>query len=214
MDTARWRAALAAAALLAAALVAPRAAHAQACFGVPTRDGGGALSAGIAFPENGTSYGGALRVDAPGALTAGASYSLTSHDDVDPKQHNVGGEVGFELPLPAASFCPTVGVSYSRISEEGTSLSVLTVPVGVGLGVRLPAGPGVWFIPHAVPQLLWMRASIEDDFLGEASETDTEFGAVLGLTLAVTRIFVAGQVVLTTVDESEPVFGIGLGVAF
>ncbi|HEX7089541.1 MAG TPA: hypothetical protein VF192_05360 [Longimicrobiales bacterium] len=201
--------------ILGGLLAVPAAAAAQACVGSPAASGGTALSGSIGFPEGAKSYGAGLRYNAMGPLSVGAGYTLTSPDAGDVNMHSFAADAAYELPLTGVSVCPVAGAGYSRMSESGTTLSTLTVPVGAGIGYSFQASPTITVIPHAIPQLLWMRMTVDSDLLPDAvSESETEFGALLGVTFQMQRFFLNGGVTKTTVEDSKAVFSLGAGVVF
>lgn len=201
--------------ILGGLLAVPAAAAGQACVGSPAAAGGTALSGSIGFPDGAKSYGAEVRYNTMGPLSVGAGYRLTSPDVGDVNMHSFAVDAAYELPLTGASVCPVAGLGYGRMSESGTTLSTLTVPVGAGIGYSLQAGPNMTVIPHAIPQLLWMRTTFDSDAAPDAvSDSQTEFGALLGVTFQMQRFFLNGGVTKTTAEGSKAVFSLGAGVLF
>jgi hypothetical protein len=111
-----------------------------------------------------------------------------------------------------------------RISEEfvqGTitasfTASTLTIPVGIGVGKRLPAGPELVVDIFAQPHLLWIRSDveIEGSFGPEigVDGSESEFGLGLGTNLATPTFFVGAGVGITTIEDSDPTFSLRVGL--
>lgn len=138
---------------------------------------------------------------------------MASYDNVDPKEHAFSGEVNYELPGLSFSARPTVGMGYSTISDEGSSISALTVPVGVGFGQRFELSPEMSVNPFVRPQWVWTRVSL--DVLGEESSADDSMlAAQLGATLAMARFYVGGGLTWYNEDDVDPVFAIFAGLPF
>jgi hypothetical protein len=186
---------------------------AQVCIGLPVAESQNAVMAGVGFPESATSFGLGFQHNAAGPLSFGAAYNLTSYDNVDPKQHSLGVDASYELPGLSFSACPTVGLSYSRMSENDASVSSLSVPVGVGFGTSIELAPTASLIPHVVPQLMWVRATVE--FAGEeVSDSDTFFGALFGATVATPGFYFGGGLMWVDQDNVDPTFSIMAGFPF
>ena len=191
----------------------PAALDAQACVGIPVAESHNAFTAGVGFPENATSYGAELRRNVAGPVAVAASYSLSSYDNVEPKQHSFGVEADYEVPGLSFSACPLVGLGYSRMSEDGSSLSVLSVPVGVGFGKSIQLSRSAALVPHVVPQWVWSRATF--DLLGEEiSDNDSSLAAVFGATVATPRFYFGGRVLWTDQDNVDPTFSLIAGLPF
>ncbi len=189
-------------------LAGPASAFAQACVGMPIGSSKSAVSLNFAFPEEATDIGASARMRTSGPLSFGASYSMTSIKDVDPKMHNLGGNVSYDLPVSSAAVCAVGGLGYSRISEDGESLSNLSIPIGAGIGYSVQTGPDAELVPYAVPHILWQRAS----FAG-FTDSSTDFGVNFGATYRMQQILINAGVTVTSVEGSKAVFGLGLGYA-
>lgn len=186
---------------------------AQSCIGVPVAESRNAVTAEIGFPESATAYGASFRHNVAGPLSVAASYGLSSYDDVDPKQHSVGGDVAYELNGAGVSACPTGGVAYSRISDEGGSVSAISVPLGVGFGKSFRLTNSASIVPHVVPQWIWTRATVDVGGV-EASGEASMLAAKLGATIATPRFYFGGGVLWLDEDEADPVFSLMAGLPF
>ncbi|HEX7049593.1 MAG TPA: hypothetical protein VF188_05225 [Longimicrobiales bacterium] len=213
--------------MLVGLLAAPAVALGQACIGLPAGANQFAASADIAFPEGAKTYGIGVGANLIGPFTVEASYTLTKPDGGNQNLNTFGADVAFELPLPGFSACPVVGLSYSSYDETvplqgggsaSGSISVATIPIGFGVGASLPlATTGASLMPYAVPQLLYARTKVSfstGGLSGSGTDSSTEFGAIIGARLAWNRIFLGGDVNVTTVENSDPVFSVGAGLIF
>lgn len=193
---------------------------AQTCFGYPTMNGQYALAGVASFTDGSTGYGAALNANVAGPLSLEAGYQYIDIDDVDTNGNSFFGRGAWELPVTSVSLCPFAGVGYSEASEDfgevEASVSLLTVPVGIGVGKRFSASPTLFVDLFAQPQLLWMRADfeVEGDGGGEfgVDDSQTEFGASIGANLGTSRFYVGGGVNFTTVEDSDPTFDLRVGI--
>ena len=192
----------------ALALFVPAVASAQVCLGLPqgTRT---SAQAQIGFPSHATNFGVAGTMGLDESLYAGASYTLTSFDASGvPSQHTFGARGAYEMAglVEGASVCPTLGASYTK--WEG--ISMMVIPVGVGIGKTFPLGESTTTItPYATPQLVWMRSSFNG-----ASVSDTNFGLNAGGTVGFGRYFAGASFSKVFVSGSEAALSIHGGIAF
>lgn len=161
-------------ALLAALLVAPAPAHAQACVGRPI---GGLVAralvsevahvryeaaVGAADLEDGATgadVGGGYWANPAGFLAYSVGYARRLMPGTDADVARLG--LVAELPTPGilppgGGLCLTSGVSGSRYdppdpADERRSVSV---PIGIAAGVVVPAGPRTRFYPYVNPRLV------------------------------------------------------------
>ncbi|MQA91227.1 MAG: hypothetical protein GEU90_13505 [Gemmatimonas sp.] len=180
---------------------------AQACLGYPTPAARLSVNPAITFADNATTFGGTVNANLPTPLGIEAGVGVTSYDNIDANGFGVSGRAGYELEAFELSACPFSGLSYARVSEDGFSVSALTIPVGFGVGTMVSAGQGLAFTLSAAPQLLYARQSVE----GFDSESDVEFGVGLGAALGTERVYGGFALTLTSQDGNETVFGISLG---
>ncbi len=187
---------------------------AQACLGVPAGAGQYAVSAGVDFTDGATGYGLGGHANLTGPFSVGAGYTRVSYDNGDEGTNTFSGKAAYELPGSGISACPTVGLSYNRVpttfGPNDGSVTTITVPVGFSVGNRLPAGPALSFTPFAMPHLLYVRTAV-DDGTDTTVESTKQFGTVLGIVLGGQKFYGSAGVLLTTIDDSDPSFSIGLG---
>ncbi len=192
-------------------------AAAQACMGMPIGNANFAARGEVGFADGGKSYTANLNANLLGPIAFELFGGLVDFDDIEDNGATFGGKVAYELGLANVSVCPLVGADYTTISAEEAgveaSVSTLVVPVGVGVGVALPAGGLGDVVLYAQPSYLYMRFSAEEgdeDF----SDSTNEFGAEAGATLGLGRFLVGGSVFFTTVEESDAVFSLTAGLRF
>lgn len=197
----------------------PSVVHAQACLGVPSMDGQVALEGSVTFTEGAQGYGGGVYANFRGPISLFGAYELTNFDDIEQNANSFGAGVAFELSVPSISICPGAGVNYTRIHEEEAgeeaTVSQIVVPIGVGIGKRITAGDNFFVTLYGQPQFLYIRTSLDIDSSigsGSASESENEFGMVLGIRFGTAGVYAGGGVGLTTIEDSDPVFTVNVGV--
>lgn len=206
-------------AFAAFAAAGPTAALAQACIGVPAANGQFAVSGAAGFTEGASIYGGDLTANVAGPVSVGVGYAMTDIDGAEENINEFSGTAAYEVSVAGFSACPATGASYSKISSEdefgSASLSMVTVPVGLGFGKTFRAGGSLAVTPFAMPQLLYMRASFDTDSEADGmSESTNEFAGVAGLRVGVERFYVSGDVSHMFVEGAESVYSVGAGVIF
>ena len=198
---------------------APALVNAQACFGTPTTDGQWGIRGSLGLASSAKSYGAEVNFDLAGPLSIGGGYTMVDIENTSTNGNSFGGGVAFELSVPNISMCPTARVVYNRIHDESfgaqATVNQFVVPIGFGVGMVFPAGPGLNMVLFGEPQFLFIRSSVDaSSGLGSfsASDTDNQFGADLGLRFSSSSFFAGASVSLTTIEDSDPVFGFTLGV--
>lgn len=197
--------------VLAALLLVPIGLQAQACRGVP-QNSRHALSGGVGFPANATSYSMSGMTTARRGLFVGATVGITSYDIAGVENEQMmGADLAHEIAglKRTASVCPAVGVQYNVL--EGVRMR--SVPLGVGVGKTLPLGEGQksTFTAYAMPQFIW--ASLSADEL-DASESDTYFGIGAGATVGVGQLVFGASLGKIFEEGADAVFGIHVGFVF
>ena len=205
-----------------AALVAAGSASAQVCGGFPTTEGLGTIGGVVNFPAGLDQYGGeaSYNLAGPLAVNAGFLYSTNENDHTN----TFRGGAAFELPefavnlRSAGSICPNVRADYT--SRHG--ITVWQVPVGLGVGARVPlGGSGTNLTLHIIPALYWTRVHLElEDFPElDGTETDTSFGVRGGFELNFDRFYLGAT--SEWVDgpgpfngQKEAVVGVRAGIRF
>lgn len=208
-------------ALLMALLFAGHVGHAfaQACVGVPAPQGSVAISGDFGVTDGAKGYGAGVTANLHGPVSLQAGYMLTSFDNVSDNMNTFGVGVGAELPNLAFSACPWAGVEYGMWSSHFSGVDIdvtrTIVPIGFGVATTLEIAPDAGLSLYAVPQFLYFhtRISASDGFenLSEADST-TEFGTRLGFVLGTGAVYGGASVAFITIDDSDPIFGISLGV--
>lgn len=214
----------------------------QACTGRGTVGGQGFVETGVGFGNDARVYSIGGGYDSPGPVTVNFAASFVDNDDVEvlgesietPDAYGVGGGIVIQVTEQPVNVCPAFSLSYSRLEEVefleelgfDLDLDVWTASAGVAFGLAVPAGDsGVFVMPFAAPSLLAVHGrgslqfegEVEDPpFLGviEDSETEIEFGATGGLFFGGSRLYGGFSVTATTIEDSDPTFSLGFGVAF
>jgi hypothetical protein len=193
---------------------------AQTCFGYPTMDGQYALAGVVSFADGSNAYGAALNANVSGPLSLEAGYQYIDLEESDTNGNGFFGRGAWELSMTSLSVCPFAGVGYRDASEDlgdaEISVSLLSVPVGVGVGKRFTASPTMFVDLFAQPQLVWLRSDfeIEGEGGGEfgVDDSETEFGVSIGANLGTSRFYVGGGVNFTTVEDSDATFDLRVGI--
>ncbi len=178
-----------------------------ACVGNPARDGEGTIGGGVTFGDDAITYAMGFSYNTRSAVAFGFGAAFADIEDVESDAFGVGGDLTFKAVTSPVSLCPAFGIGYSRI--EDVDIDIWTVPIGVGLGYAVETDAGLRVIPNVQPQFLLIHLR----GFGE-SETETEFGLTAGVTFAGDRLFGDLGFLVTTIDDSDPTFGVGAGVVF
>jgi hypothetical protein len=194
---------------------------AQACLGSTALPGQFALGGQVSFTDGATGFGGGVMANLASPLAIGASVTITDVDGLDKNVTTVGGNVAYELPLAGVSGCPMVGISYTTFGDtfEGIDVDVsrIAIPIGFGLGAPVDLQNNMVLIPSGSVHLLYFRDKASASFGGETyseSDTSTEAGASIGATLGIGQFFGRGDVSFTTIEGSDPVVSITIGLRF
>jgi hypothetical protein len=200
----------------------PAAANAQACLGFPTADGQFAPAGLVDFTEGSRAYGADFSGNLVGPFSFVLGYSLIDIEDVDTNGNAFRGLAGFELSVPGVSMCPAGGIRYARAHEDDPDIqaevtaTLVTVPVGFGVGKRFMAGPNFYVTLFGFPHYLYVDAKLSAELPGGGefsfSDSNSEFGADLGIRFGTSTFFAGASVGLTTIEDSDPTFGLIVGV--
>lgn len=198
----------------------------QACTARGTVGGQGFVEAGVGFGNDGRVYSMGGGYDSRGPVTMSFAALFGDSDGDAPNSYGASGGLAIEVTGQPVNVCPTFGLSYSRLEEIDEleelgidfDLDVWAASAGVAFGIAVPAGDsGVFVMPFAVPSLLAVHGRASAEFAGELeeeSDTEIEFGATGGLFFGGSRLYGGIQVTATTIEDSDPTFGLGFGVAF
>jgi hypothetical protein len=192
---------------------------AQACLGIPTRDGSIAMIGSFMLTDGAKGFGGTIHGNLDGPISLQAGYAITDIDDLGANVNSFHAGFAFEIPDLSFSACPFIGAVYSTWSDSALGLEAdltqLVVPIGLGIGKQFAAGPSLGFTIFATPQFFHVRSKVSIAGFDLASGTDSasEFGLELGFRLGTSAAFGGAGVSFTSVDESDPVFNVVLGFA-
>jgi hypothetical protein len=195
-----------------ALLVSAGAATAQACLGLPTRDGQIAVAGAYGVNDAYNTVGGQFNIDVTGPASFGFGYSRDVGADElegggDFSAHLFEARAAYEMYLLEPSICAVAGVWYNDV----TGVDQIGVPVGFGFGKTL-RGQSFSTTLYAIPQYVWLRTSFDDTQLPD--EDSNEFMGEAGLTLGFLRFYVGGGVVVTTIDDQDPRLTFRAGLFF
>lgn len=199
----------------AAALIAlPAQLSAQSCMGSHALHGQGQFGAGVSFTDGAVGYGLSAGTFTRGPLFINGGYTRTDYDDIDLSGNEVGAMIGAELDVSnQVSLCPAARFGYNWFGEvpEGADLDGITLAAGMGAGRTF--GDDLLFTPHGSIAVAHQRlsASVFGESITE-SETFGQFAA--GLNVGSDRFFAGPSISFSTLDGSDPVFGVGANIVF
>ena len=202
-----------------AALAVPSAVSAQVCMGVPISDGAFGIFGEYSTTEGADGFGGNVTANLNGPFSVQLGYTLSMFDDTDENVNTFYGNIAYEFPNMSFSVCPIAGAAFAKESAEilGVELeaSTVVIPIGIGVGREFTRGP-VDISLFAIPQFMHIRGEITiSDGTSEESETEStnEFAAQLGARVRSGNLWGGVGFSFTTIEESDLVFSIGVGVA-
>ncbi|HYR12255.1 MAG TPA: hypothetical protein VEQ60_30995 [Longimicrobium sp.] len=190
-------------------------AQAQICAGYPSSDRGFYFGGRADFPDGGDSFGVEAAYNASGPLSVFGGVNVVSVEDVDDSDTNIyRAGAAFEVASlglmigPQVSVCPVAEVNWA--SEDDVTLMQIPIGVGIGGSLGIPIGPSV--SGYVVPALVVTRLDVPDDDPIFEDETETDFGVRGGVNVGFGLFTVGGEVQHVFVDEADPVFGIRVGI--
>ncbi|MGH7588268.1 MAG: hypothetical protein ACRELU_06720 [Gemmatimonadota bacterium] len=219
---------------IAATQAGPPTLPVQACTGRGTVGGQGFVEAGVGFGNDARVYSMGGGYDSRGPVTVNFAANFVDNDDVEfleesfesPDAYGGSGGILIQVTEQPVNVCPAFTVGYSRLEElevledlgVDVDLDLWSASAGVAFGLAVPAGDsGIFVMPFAAPSLLLLhgRGSVEfEGGLEEESDTEIEFGARGGLFFGGSRLYGGISVTATTIEDDDPTFGLGFGVAF
>jgi hypothetical protein len=206
--------------MMVAALTLPGVLQAQACLGVPSGDRQFGVQGGMGFTEGFKSYGGEVNANLNGPLSVGGGYAMVKPDNVDTNGNAFSGRAAWELPVAMISVCPVSGVGYTRFHDEeageSATVTATVIPIGIGFGKKLMASENMFVTVSAVPQFLHIRNHAESTgtINMELDDNQNEFGAEFGMSFGMRNFYAGGGVSITTIENDDPTFSVGLGFLF
>lgn len=193
--------------------------EAQACLGNGARSGQGYLTGEASFTDGAWALGGDLGVNARGPVSAEASFTHTMIDNSDVAVSAVGGTLAADFGSGGLSVCPLAFGGYQWLSNKGelsefdVGADGIFVGGGLGLGGRLEGETGLAFLPAVAALVVHDRATVS---VGDLSVTGTDtYGSFVGgFLVGKGHVYPGASVSITTQDEADPVFSVGLNIAF
>lgn len=199
------------AALLVAA--APSSLVAQACTGNHAAHGQGRLGAGVSFTEGATGYGVSGGGFTNGPIFVGAGYSRLNFDNSDLAASSLSVAIGAEVSGPEFSLCPVVAFGFAWFSNVPFDVDLNSIELDGGLLIGKSFGEKLLVTPHASATVIHIRATASLEGV-DVTESDTGAGFGAGFTLGSNQFYGGPSIFITTFEGSDPVFSIGVGVAF
>jgi hypothetical protein len=197
-------------------------AFAQTCVGAASFASGSArIGAGIDFAEDGKLYTGQIAVGKAGGPFAAGSIGLGDIDDVEENATAYALELGYGVSMSTTrpfELCPVIGIGFVNWddSEGGVSveLSSRQLSAGFSIGGVVSSTPTFAFVPAV--SLIYTNEKLESEGVFEFEESE-DYG-VIGLAAGFIfnqRITVRPNIAFPVgLDDSDPTFGIGLGINF
>lgn len=194
--------------------------------------GQGFLEAGVGFGNDARVYSLGGGYDSYGPVTVSFAGHFRDNDEIagapfeTPDAYGASGGLAIQVTERPVNVCPAFALTYSRLEEIeeledlgfDLDLDVWTAQAGVAFGLAVPAGEsGVFVMPFAAPSLIAAHGRASVEFEGEfeeESDTELEFGATGGLFFGGSRLYGGLSVTATTIEDSDPTFSLGFGVAF
>jgi len=208
-------------AILGGVLTLPVGVQAQACLGGPAMPGQFTMGGTVNLADGMTGYGAGASANLEGPISVGASAGIRDIDNVDSNVTVVSGRMAYEVPTEGFSACPFAGVGYATWSDsfQGVSadISEVSLPLGMGVGMRIGENGSTALIPSAEAGLLYYRlsGSVSDGMdRFDDSTSETEFFVGGGATLQMGHFYGRAGVAKTTADGSDAVVNLGFGLVF
>jgi hypothetical protein len=194
-------------------------AEAQTCAGRPLQAASVYISGGAVSSGGSRGFGIGAGGSHGSRTLWEASFGLTDLVNYDETANDVVASLGYVLVSGHPfTVCPGIAGGYSwwSGSEVGYTedASTLHASIGVGLGADVPLAAGARAGLFARPALIYQRTSVRvagDDleFRNEAAEKP--FGATAGIGLGFRRTYVTVFGSGSTIDDSDPRFGVLIG---
>jgi hypothetical protein len=197
--------------MIGSALLVASPAAAQICAGFPTVDRQFSFGGSLDFPEGSDQWGVEASYNAQGPLSIFGGMDVNTPEGADDANDIFFLGVAMDLlsidagnGADALSVCPTGRIGYDSRSDR----TIITIPIGVGIGTTLQVAPSVPLMPYVVPQLVFQRS---DPTTGDTS-SDTNFGIRAGALVGFGMIYVGPEVEHLFREGADPVFGIRAGI--
>ena len=204
----------------------PRAAAAQTCRGIPSPAGSVSLDVGFSSGSGAKSYGGGVSANLRGPLAVGVTLERIDLDDQDPNGNAIGGDVAYKIERGSWTFCPTLQISYARIEGLSTglypgpytTLSTTTMALLVAAGHTLPASTELRATVTGAAGLVRFHSYAKGGQPGGSYNTETSTDAAVAvvahLVFGTPRVHFGGGFTFTTLEDTDPVFSLGVGFVF
>lgn len=195
-------------ALIAFALLTPASLSAQACIGSTAPDGSGVFLGSAAFTDGANSYGVTGGGNFEGPMFASGTISYADLDVTDEAQWGIGAQVGAEaITATDLSLCLDGSLTHTWITEFDIDGQIYEADASIGY----PAGSedDVLIVPNG--SIGVVHNTVNAGGL-EGSDTAAQFTG--GVTIGSRSFFVGVDVSYATFEDSDAVFGVGVGTVF
>ena len=210
---------------VASVVLVGRTASAQACQGDIAFAGSAHVTGGVGMYDNATSFGAGLNVGHPQGLYGGGSLGLTNYDNNVGNSFNLGGGVGYAMPLAKGSkwqMCPggSLSMGFGPSIDAGAAGSVKmgmqTITAGVSVGSAVPLSQSFTLVPFGSAGLAYTRVSASSQGV-TASQSKTYLGLNLGAGFQFSPTFIIRPAVNLAVGADDlvdkTVFSVGFSFA-
>ena len=209
-------------AVAVALLAIPTVADAQTCMGLAAFSSGRVQIGGSAdFGNDAKTFTGSLAFGSPAGAFGGVSIGTTSYEDVDGNSTDIGGQLGWQLPVGTRGgvhLCPVAGAVHSAgddMDELGTDVTSWSAFFGLQLGVATGAKPQFRLVPTAGAALAYGKSKIESGFIN--FEDDETFGILsvgVGFLVNSQLSMLPSINIPVGLEDVDPVFRIMVAVNF
>ncbi|MHB1299044.1 MAG: hypothetical protein ACYC0B_11000, partial [Gemmatimonadaceae bacterium] len=209
---------------IAAATVTPQALFGQLCAG-STRFASGPVrvGAGASFTDGLRGFGAEIAVGRSRGAFGSVSLASLDYDDIDEGALGVTLGAGFSVPVNATGsieLCPTVAFSSQSGPEIDTGFGVAelsgrTFGIGASIGGVIASSSTLEVLPSISGSFLMPKVTLTYQGASE-SESEEYFALGVAVGFVINRTFnIRPSIALPVgLENSDPVFGIGLGANF
>lgn len=199
---------------IAAFIIAPTSLRAQACVGSHAAHGQGQFGVGVGFTDGATAYGLSGGGFTQGPMFVSGGFTRIDFDNSDVGANQVDATLGAELSTSSPlSLCPAATFGYTWYDGIPDGADLNGIVLGAGLGIGQTFGDELLFTPYGSAAVAYSRAT---GSYGGVSQTDSEtygqFSA--GFSVGSNQVFAGPSISISTLDNSDPIFGINAAIVF
>ncbi len=193
-------------------------ATAQVCQGDLSFRSSTHLGAALSMTDHTTSFGGGASWGHRQGLYGGASVGVTNYDAGVGNSVDIGGGVGYQMPLQARSnwqLCPggTVALTFGP-NNNGAKVSTQTLTMGTSIGTSLPLSKSINLLPYGSAAFAHTRAALSvNGNSTSGSDNYVVFGFGAGFQLT-PNFVVRPSISLAAATENPDDTAFGLSMTF